>query len=59
VVRAVTLAALIALAGCATCHRHPDRCAIAATVAAGLIIAGVGARDWHSTKVSGPGTRQP
>lgn len=43
-----SICALAALAqGCATCRRHPDGCAIAGTVAAGLVIGGLAASEWH------------
>lgn len=46
-IRTAFLAALLALGGCATCERHPDGCAIAATVATAVVIGSVAASQWN------------
>ena len=47
----------LALAGCATCRRHPDGCAIAAAVIGGAAIVAVGAAQWSSCSSIGPYSR--
>ena len=58
--RTLALLALLSvtfLAGCATCRRHPDGCAIAATVIAGAAIVAIG-YSAHCSMI-GPDTRAP